>query len=524
MRNVLSNFALASFALATLVTAGAAYAETVLRARLNSDIISTEPGMLREGNTDQVLLHVVEGLVAYRENGTLGPLLAQSWTISPDGKTYTFKLRHGVYFHNGAPMTAADVVWSLDRYVAKGPLWRCSDTIGPKGMTTITGVTARDPYTVDVTLSRPAPLFLATLARMDCGETAILSPSSVDANGNWIAPVGTGPFKFAEWKHNQYIDVVKFDKYAALPGPRDGNTGGKAPLVDRVRFLIVPDSSAATGALLRGSLDVLGEVAYVDYETVRKDKDVVVDVTPMEDINTVLLQVKDPVLSDPRMRRAIALTIDTVGLARVVTHGTALANNSPVPRPSAYYGPVEAKLRGVNLGEARALAAAAGYHGQPIRLTTNHRYPELFDQAVLIQAMAREAGITIDIDAVDWATEVTKYSKGDYQMISFSFSSRLDPAFNYQLFIGDKKTEPKKVWESAEAKTWLSTLLDTPKPEDRQAAADHLQALFLEDTPAIVTFNSARISAYRRNVTGFKAWLTGFPRYWGVSVGSRAIR
>ena len=509
---------ISSLVLAVSMSAGSAHAEAVLRARLNSDILSTEPGMLRDGNTDQVLLHIAEGLVAYRENGAVGPMLAQSWTLSPDGRTYTFALRHGVYFHNGAPMTAADVVWSLKRYLAKGPLWRCADTIGPKGMTQITDVKARDPYTVDVTLSRPAPLFLATLARMDCGETAILSPASVDAAGKWIAPIGTGPFKFAEWKRNQYIDVVRFDRYSALPGPRDGNTGGKAPLVDRVRFLIVPDSSAATGALLRGNLDVLGEVSYVDYETVRRRTDIVVDVTSMEDINTILLQTKDPLLSDARMRRAIALTVDTAGLARVITHGTALANNSPVPRPSVYFGPVEAKLRGVNLQQAKALAAQAGYRGQVIHLTTNHRYPEDFDAAVLVQAMAHDAGINIDIDSVDWATEVAKYSAGNYQMLAFSFSSRLDPAFNYQLFIGDKTREPKKVWDSARAQALLETLSDASDASARQAAADQLQALFLEDTPAIVTFNSARISAYRRNVVGFRSWLTGFPRYWGVSL------
>lgn len=494
--------------------------ETVLHARLSADIQSTNPGVRRDGNTDQVMLHIVEGLVAYREDGSVGPLLARSWSISADGKTYTFKMRSGVYFHNNQPMTASDVVWSLSRYFTMGTAWRCSDAIGSRGMVKVIGVAATAPDTVAVKLDRAAPLFLTTLARTDCGETGILSPASVDVHGNWIAPIGTGPFKFADWKHNQYIDLVRFDKYAALPGPRDGNTGGKTPLVDRVHFMIIPDSSAALVALLRGSLDVMGEVAYVNYDSIRLSHDLVVDVTPMEDINAIFFQTQDPLLRDVRLRRAIALTLDTAGMTRVITRGTAQSNNSIVPTPSPYHKAVEAQLRGVNIAEARQLASAAGYNGQEIHLVTNHNYPELFDSAVLAQAMAHEAGINLVIDTLDWATEVAKYSSGKYQMLSFSFSARLDPAFNYQLFVGDKSTDPRKAWDSPEARTLLQQLIETSDMAKRQALVDQLHTLFMRDTPAVVTFNTSRISAWRKNVVGYKTWLTGFPRYWGVSLKS----
>ncbi len=501
-----------------LLAGPVAAAESVLHVRLNSDILSSEPGTLRDGNTDQVLLHVTEGLVAYRENGTVAPLLAQGWTISPDGKTYTFALRAGIHFHNGQPMTSADAVWSLKRWFGMGARWRCGDSIGPKGMTSVVDVTAPDASTVVIRLDRPAPLFLTTLARTDCGGTPIVSPASADAGGKWIAPIGTGPFMFGAWKRNQSIDLVKFAGYSALPGPRDGNTGGKTPLVDRVHFLIIPDSSAAVGALLRGNLDVLGEVAYVDYDTVRHNPDVTVNVTPMMDINTILIQTRNPKLADPRLRQAIALTIDTEGMARVITRGTARGNNSPVPRTSPFYGAAEAKLRGVDIVRAKQLAAAAGYRGEPIHLMTNHRYPELFDQAVLLQAMAHKAGINIVIDTVDWATEVSKYSVGDYELVSFSFGARLDPAFNFQLFIGDRVHEPRKVWNSPQAKAMLDTISATADPKARQAQIDTLQAMFMDETPAIVTFNTSRLSAVRKNVVGYACWPTGLPRYWGVSL------
>src|SRR5258705_1246911 len=89
----------------------------VLRARFNADIRSTDPGTNRDANTDGVMGHIVEGLVAFREDTSVGPMLAGSWEISEDGKTYTFHLRKGVKFHNDAVRTADDVVWSFKRWL-----------------------------------------------------------------------------------------------------------------------------------------------------------------------------------------------------------------------------------------------------------------------------------------------------------------------------------------------------------------------------------------------------------------------
>ena len=214
--------------LAALSAGRGADAETVLRARLNSDILSTEPGGRRDENTDAVLMHVVEGLVASREDGSVGPMLAQGWTTSKDGRTYRFTLRSGLVFHNGQPLTADDAVWSIKRYLDPKTHWRCSAEFGDHGIAKVVSVTAPDPRTVVLTLDRPAPLLLKTLARTDCGGTGILSRASIGPDGKWRAPIGTGPFMFGAWKRNQYVDLVRFPRYAALPGPRDGETGGKA--------------------------------------------------------------------------------------------------------------------------------------------------------------------------------------------------------------------------------------------------------------------------------------------------------
>lgn len=504
--------------LAALLAAQPASAETVLRARLNADIVSTMPGMRRDENTDAVLLHIVEGLVASREDGSVGPMLAKSWTVSPDGRIYTFALRDGVSFHNGARLTADDVLWSFHWYLEPQNHWRCLSAL--KGtIAKVLSVTAPDRMTVRITLDRPAPLFLKTLSRADCGSTGILQRASVAADGTtWVRPIGTGPFMLGDWRHGNYVELLRFPHYAALPGPGDGNTGGKHALVDRVRFLIIPDSSAAAAALMRGNLDLMDALDSNQLGIVSRDPDIRLIGAPTLDFYALLLQTGDAILKDARLRRAIALTIDRTGLARAATNGTALADASPVPVASPFYGPGESVIGKPDIAKARFLAAASGYKGQPITLITNRRYPQMFDAAVLVQAMAAQAGIDFQIQTVDWASQVSLYSGGKYQAMSFAFSAKLDPSLNFDLLIGDKKKDARKVWDSAEARSLYEETLQAADPAARQGAFDRLNAAFLEDTPAIVLFNSRRIGGVRANIVGYRPWPAAQQRLWNVGI------
>ena len=500
-------------AASALLVAQPAVAQTVLRARLNSDILSSNPGVLRDENTDGVLAHVVEGLVANREDGSIGPMLAKDWTISADGKSYTFHLRSGVVFHNGAPLTAADAVWSLKRYFDKKLHWRCYSDL--RGIAHVQSVTAPDAMTVQVVLDRAAPLFLKMISRVDCGASGILHPSSVGADGKWIKPIGTGPFMLGDWKRNQYVDLVKFPRYAALPGPMDGNTGGKHALVDRIRYLIIPDSSAALAALYRGSIDILDQLGWTDYAAVKARPDLKTSMAPTLDMYDVLLQTQDPLLKDVRIRRALALTIDAAGLTKAVTWGIAQGNSSPVPLASDYHDASQV-LRRPDIAQARRLLAAAGYHGQPIGLVTNRRYPQYFDAAVLVQAMAREAGLNLQIEVLDWASQVDRYAAGKYQAMLFSFSAKGDPTMSFGLLIGDKAKEPRKVWDTPQAIALLNKSAATADPVERRKIFDQLNDAFMRDVPAVVLFSSTRIGALRRNVIGYRSWPAAQTRLWNV--------
>ncbi|MBI1262149.1 MAG: ABC transporter substrate-binding protein [Rhizobiales bacterium] len=518
LQSCAQSFLVALSLLFSIEGGAAAHAETMLKARINSDILSTDPGTKRDENTDGVVLHMVEGLVAFREDTSVGPLLAKSIVVSDDGLTYTFTLRDGVHFHNGALLTSKEVLWSLNRYLDPETHWRCLPEFDGNGVAKILSVTAPDAMTVRIKLDTPSPLFLTTLARQDCGGTGIMHPDSVKPDGSWDKPIGTGPFKFGIWKTGDYIELDAFNDYASRDEPMDGNTGGKKAEVDKVRFLVIPDSSAARAALLSGAIDVLNGVTPSELAAFKGRDDVTLDKHALMDIYAILLQTKDPLLQDVRIRQALALSIDRAALADAVSMGIAAANTSAVPVSSPFYGPVEKSVAPADIAAARKLLKEAGYKGEPIKLIANKRYPQMFDAAILVQAMAQQAGIKIDLEVLDWATELDRYSDGSYQAMSFSYSARLDPSLSFGAFMGDKALQPRKVWDDPEALELLRQSMTTQDKAERQALFDALHAKMLQQVPLIVLYNPAHVIATRNNVEGFRGWPTVQQRFWNVKI------
>jgi peptide/nickel transport system substrate-binding protein len=488
-----------------------------LRISLNADIRSTN-FVNRDANTDAVMLHTVEGLVAFREDGSVGMALAEKLDVSPEGMTYTFRLRPGVRFHNGATVTAEDVVWSWKRWLDPATQWRCLPEFDGRGAIKVVSVEAADPQTVVFNFEKPSALVLAQMARADCGMSAVLHKDSLDAEGKWKAPVGTGPFKLGEWKKGEYVELVRFPDYVSRPGPRDGYSGGKHALVERVRFVVIPDPSAAKAALLSGALDILTDLSTEDAAELRQRADVVVESSPTMGLSAILFQTKDPLLKDVRIRQAIAHSIDTAEIVGALTQGHAKPNNSPIPVSSPFHKGAQTKLIKRDIAMAKKLLAEAGYRGQPIKMIANKRYTATFDAAVLVQAMAGEAGIKIELEVLDWATQLDKYTKGDYQTMSFTYSARLDPALSFEMMSGPKATQPRKVWDNADGLKVLHEAMavsDTPK---RQALFDDLYARWLADMPAIVLYNGIESAGIRKNVRGYKPFPMGLARAWDVSL------
>lgn len=503
---------------AAVMLAGAANAETTLVTALNADIRSTDPGVNRDANTDTVILHVVEGLVGLRGDGSVGPMLAETVEVSDDNRTYTFTLREGLRFHNGEPVTVEDVVWTWERYLSPDIEFRCGRDFREGGSTPVTSVEATDDRTVTFTIAEPSALFLSIMARPDCASTGIYHPDSVDGDGNWVAPIGTGPFALGEWRKGEFVELEKFDGYSALPGEPDGLIGNKTPMVDKVRLLVVPDEAAAKAALVAGDIHILPDMSVTDRDELAAVEGITITASTTMAANGILLQTTDPLLSDVRIRQAIALSLDIGGIVAAITGGVSTPNNSAVPVASAFHGPVQAEGYTRNLDRARALLSEAGYDGQPITLMTNQRYQSMYDIAVFAQAMARDAGINFELEVAEWRAQLDRYLDGGYQAMAFGYSARLDPALSFDMFMGDKATAPRKVWDDPEAQALLEQVMQVSEPAQRQELFDQLHRMLIDSATFLIFYEGPSIAGTRAGVTGYESWAADKPRFWGVAL------
>jgi len=506
---------------ACLACAGA-FAQTTVTVAQPADIRSTNPGVNRDGTTDGIVLNMVEGLVGYREDGSVAPLLAQSVEVSADGLTYTFKLRKGVKFHNDAPLTSADVAWSWNRYMDPKTDWRCTSEYDGRSGLKVLETAAPDDNTFVMKINKPSAIFLTTLARTDCGMTAILHKSSVKADGSWDKPVGTGPFKFGEWKRGEYLTVTAFKGYTSPPGTKtDGYVGRKAPLIDSVRFLVVPDGATAAAGLKSGAIDA-GQITSSDAQELKNDRNLVVQAPTAAGKNVLLFQTRDPLLKNQKLRQAIAASLDMEQIVAAASEGLGSVNNSAVNKGSSYYGPVEKKGLHYDPAQAAKLLREAGYKGEKITIQANKRaLVPSYTVAVLAQAMMQSIGINAQIEVLEWATQLDRYNSGNYQMSSFTYSSRPDPALSYEQFSGSKDKQPRKVWEDPQALKLIDETFTEADPKKRQVLFDQIHTLMIQQVPLVVLSDVVDAWASRSRIIGFAVW-EGKPRLWNVSIAGAA--
>ena len=506
-----------AFILAGLASPALAQSATVAMA---ADIRSNNPGVNRDDNTDDFMLQLVEGLVGYAEDGTVSPLLAEKVEASADGKSYTFKLRQGVKFHNGAEMTSADVVWSWNRYMDPKTDWRCLTEFDGRNGLKVEAIDAPDARTVVMRINAPNALFLDTLARTDCAMAAVIHKDSVKADGSWDKPVGTGPFRFGEWKRGEYFTMMAFDGYKSpKEGKVDGYVGSKRPLLKDVKFLIVKDPATVKAGLVSGAID-MSEILPSDVEDLRKNPKIDVQVMPNAVRHVFLMQTRDPLVGNAKLRQAIAASLDMGELVAVATNNLGKPNNSPIYGGSAYYGPVQKQGFSHDPAKAKKLLQEAGYKGEKIVILANKR-PTVpsFNAAVVAQAMMQSAGINADIEVLDWATQLDRYNKGNFQMQSFSYSARFDPALGFEQFAGPKDRQPRKVWDNPQAQALIDKAMVTSDKAERQKLFDDLHKRAIDEVPLIVYFNGLDVIAHNKRIKGFQPWQSKM-RMWEVTLAN----
>lgn len=488
-----------------------------IRIAIQGDIRGTNPGVTRDGNTDTVIHHVVEALVAYREDLTVAPQLAERIEVADNGATYRFALRRDVVFHNGAPMTARQVKWSWQRMLDPATHWRCRrwyDGTGSQG-TKITAIETPDDYTVVFRLQQPSSAFLHRLANVQC-VTAILHPDSVGPDGEWIAPVGTGPYTMDRWQRGEYIALKKFDRYASPSGPRDGYAGARKALAGRLRFMIVPEISIGVAGVMAGDIDIVPHIPLHMVPELQRHPDIHLSGQDLLYWTVLLIQTDDELLGNPLIRKAIAHALNPEQIALVSSFGKARANPSALPVMSPYYSPSHSQWWPYDPEKARQLLRQAGYRGEPIRIKTNRKYAYMFENAIAVQAMLTAVGIHAPLDVVDWATQLSDYFAGRFQLSSFGYSGRTHPALNYGTLLGSKRQNPAVQWQNAQALDLLNRAEHTFDRVQQQKIFARIHQLMIEDIPIIGLYNEHQVEAMRKEIHGFENWSIGRPRLWGV--------
>ena len=505
---------LALTALLLGLTTGA-HADTLL-VRMNSDIRGTD-GVNRDANTDTVLHHIFETLVAFKDDLTVGPLLAESWDVSGDGKTYSFTLREGAVFHNGDPVNAADVKWNWDRRNAADSDWFCKAYFDGSSGLEVTSVETPDDRTVVFNLAAPNALFLAQLANIQC-NIWVASPKNANDDGSWKdgVAIGSGSFKLAAWDKGQSITLAKFEGYSPLAVPKSGYAGDRTALIDAVKFIVIPDQATAETALYAGQIDVLPGLDAAKI-TEAEEKGMTVSSTAGLSFVPILIQTEDKMMSDVRMRRAIAHAIDYEALADARTFGVAKRNPSAVAQASPYFDEDFLEWPDYDLEKVKALLEEIGYNGEKVIIQTNNRYAGMYENGVLLQAMLQQAGINAELQSLEWATQLDNYLAGTYQLQSFGFSARLDPAQLYGVLLGDKSVDPSVLWENDAAFELMLKSMETTDFDERKALFKKIHKMMVEDVPVIGLYYNPVVDAVGPAVEGYSIWPGNKARAWGVS-------
>jgi len=453
--------------------------------------VSTEPPGLdpttnAAGVIRLLLQHnLYENLVQADENGNLYGQLAVSWEVSPDALVYTFHLRSGVRFHDGTPCDADAVRRSFLR--AMDPQTRHPRREFFAG---IEAIETPDPQTVRFLLRAPDASFLAVLA---LGDSVIVPAGAADMARS---PVGTGPFRFAEWRPGYSLRLVRFDGYY-LPG---------FPELDALTFRFIPDPAAQLAALRAGDVDVVAEVVPEIAATLTGDPELRVLSRPQDLVQILATNTARAPFNDLRVRQALAHAVDRDQLIALVSHGFASPIGSHLA-PSALYYADMTWVHPHDPARARELLAAAGFpDGFATTLTLPANYPIHVRTGELLAAQLQQVGIRAELRLVDWGTWLSRvFGQADYDLTVIAHIGRLDPA---PMLTGYGPGRPdfyfRRGWSSPELDQLLRDGMATADPETRRiiyTAAQHLIA-----AEAVNVFLAAphQILALRPGVTDVK--------------------
>lgn len=494
---------------------------TELTVGISGKIAGTESADKTDNVSLSVLNHVLEGLLAFDDDLKIVPMLAESYSVSKDGRTYIFNIRRGVTFHNGAALTAKEVKWSLDYHRDSTRNWgaHCREYIDGSGRlymrpAKIMDVEVLGRHKVSVTLQSRNALFPTTLATPHC-INAILHPSSVDKEGNWIAPVATGPYSFKKLTEEGGAILERNKDYAQASGRPTGLAGKKEALFDRITYKNYESATLLLSAFEKGDIDFALGVPFSAYtaSNAALKKHAQIEGTP----SWHQLMINTHKVRDVRIRRAMFHALDQKAMAKELFGSEDLANVSAVTRGSHYYTTAQQAGLAADISRAKKMLAQAGYKGEPIELMASEApYALSLASAEIAARMMRRAGLNIVVKATDWNTHKgsTYLNKG--QLSSMPVSGLVDPVQMYGSITGQKQDLSWFMWEDAEADALISGAAMIADHDKKQTRLDRLHVKHTDWVPTIGLFDFPMINFKSSCIEGYRSWGMGLPRFWGV--------
>lgn len=458
-----------------------------LRAAWAQNPVGLDPHITSAMSSFQVLENVLDTLVTFDEELNIVPSLATDWTVSEDDLVWTFNLRDDAMFHNGRPMTAADVVYTytrmLDPETGSGNAWMLEG---------VSEVRARDDYTVEFVLEVPNHGFLGKLAMNKA--VGIIARESVEDGTINTTPIGTGPFRIAEFQPGVRLLLERHEDYW-----QEG-----LPYLDVVDIRIIPDDTVRRTALVAGDVDWVFSVPLQDVEQLRARNDVVIDEVPAPAYYYLGVNLERGPLADVRVRQALAYAINRDNIAMAATFSNAEVTQDPIPSSSAWhfgYAPYE-----YNPARARELLAEAGYAGGfELELMPTTELEETMRMAQVIQADLAAVGIRATIRALEWAEWLQEQGDGNYDTYVCSWNGLVDPD---DFFYAQHRTGQVFNFTGYSNPT-VDELLDagrrTADTEARREIYAEVNRIIVDEAPYIYIFNPMNIQAYRPNVRGYRA-------------------
>ena len=483
--------------------AGALHAQT-LRFGLAEDPDVLDPTLARTFVGRIVFAALCDKLFDIDEKLNIVPQLATAYEWSADNKVLTLKLRPGVTFHDGEKLDAAAVKYSLERHKTMAGSNRRGE------LALVTSVDVVDPSSVRLNLSAP---FAPLLAQLADRAGMIVSPKAAQAEGDKFGakPVCAGPFRF--------VERVAQDKIVLERYPNYWNKGEIH--IERIVYLPIPDSTVRLANLRSGQLDFIERMAASDVPQLKSDaRFKIAKITEIGyqgitiNVGKSDLAQKNPLGRDPRVREAFELALDRDGIVQVAMDGEADVGNQWVSPTHPFYAK-NAPIPKRDIARAKALLQEAGIPNPAITLMT----PTTADGqriAQVVQAMVKEAGFDVKLQATEFATSLDMADKGQFEAYVLAWSGRADPDGNIFSFDGCKQPLNYAGYCKPDVDELLNKSRTTGDPAERRRIFEQLAAIALKDRPIVYLFHRHWLWAHTAKLGGFRTIPDGLVRVQGL--------